>query len=123
MLPQDEVLANELEWLREFTPATRRAATSLPSLAGERLLVVCHLDLKMIPYFQALLSAGAQVHACAANPATTREEVAAYLESSGVVAPARRDDPPERHAGYLRAAIEAGNHPYAEKPVDVDAPC
>ena len=25
MLPQDEVLAHELEWLREFTPATRRA--------------------------------------------------------------------------------------------------
>ena len=27
----------ELEWLREFTPATR-AAASLPSLSGERLL-------------------------------------------------------------------------------------
>ena len=105
---ENDSIERDLAWLRSFTPATRRAAAELPSLGGERLLVVCHLDLKMIPYFQALLSAGAQVHACAANPATTREEVAAYLESSGVVAPARRDDPPERHAGYLRAAIEAG---------------
>ena len=38
--PRD--LEKDLAWLREFTPATRRAALSLPSLRGERLLVVCH---------------------------------------------------------------------------------
>ena len=90
MLPQDDVLAHELEWLREFTPATRRAAASLPPLAGERLLVVCHLDLKMIPYFEALVEAGAEVWACAANPATTRDRVAEHLEALGVVVPAPR---------------------------------
>ena len=37
MPPQDETLARELAWLREFTPATRRAAEALPSLAGERV--------------------------------------------------------------------------------------
>ena len=63
MLPQDDVLAHELAWLREFTPATRRAAASLPPLTGERLLVVCHLDLKMIPHFKALVEAGAEVWA------------------------------------------------------------
>ena len=60
--------ALELEWLREFTPATQLAASSLPSLRGERLLVVCHLDAKMISYFEALVAAGAEVWACAANP-------------------------------------------------------
>jgi adenosylhomocysteinase len=103
-----ETTIRELEWLREFTPATRKAADALPSLDGERLLVVCHLDVKMIPYFEALIEKGAEVWACAANPATTRDRVAEHLESLGVSAPARSGDPPERHAAHLRAAIDAG---------------
>src|ERR671916_2771216 len=83
-------LARELEWLREFTPATRRAAASLPMLEGERVLVVCHLDLKMVPYFDALVGAGAEVWACAANPATTRDAVAIHLENAGARVPARK---------------------------------
>jgi len=106
--PREDGLARELAWLREFTPATRSAAGDLPPLRGERLLVVCHLDLKMVPYFEALLSAGAGVHACAANPATTRDEVAGHLRSLGVVVPARKDDPPDRHAAHLASAVEAG---------------
>jgi len=99
----------DLDWLREFTPATAKAATALSSetLANERVLVVCHLDLKMIPYFEALVNAGAEVSACSANPATTRDEVAEHLRAIGVAAPARKDDPPERHAAHLRAAIDA----------------
>src|ERR671916_987267 len=108
VLPQDEVLAHELEWLREFTPATRRAAASLPLMAGERLLVVCLLDLKMVPYFEALVGAGAEVWACAANPATTRDAVAEHLGALGVHAPARAFDPPEAHAAHLSAAAGAG---------------
>ena len=105
---QDEILTPELRWMREFTPTTRLAASSLPSLRGERLLVVCHLDVKMIPYFEALVAAGAEVWACAANPATTRDVVAEHLDTIGVRAPARFADPPERHAAHLRAAIFAG---------------
>ena len=98
----------ELEWLREFTPATRAAADSLSPLEGERLLVVCHLDVKMVPYFEALVAAEAEVWACAANPATTRDPVAEHLEALGVRTPARVLDPPERHADHLRGAISAG---------------
>ena len=105
---QNHDLERELPWLREFTPATQAAGAALPSLSGERLLVVCHLDLKMIPHFAALLEAGAEVWACAANPATTRDAVAEYLEDIGVRVPARKDDPPELHAAHLEAAIEAG---------------
>lgn len=114
-------LARELEWLGEFTPATRRAAASLPPLDGERLLVVCHLDLKMIPYFEALEGAGAEVWACAANPATTRDAVALYLESTGVRVPARKDDPPGRHAAHLRTAISAGPTLLSEMGADATA--
>jgi hypothetical protein len=51
---RDETLVHELEWLREFTPVTRRAAASLPSMGGERMVVGCHLDIKMIPFLGAL---------------------------------------------------------------------
>ena len=111
----------ELEWLREFTPATRAAAASLPSLSGERLLAVCHLDVKMVPYFEALVAAGAEVWACAANPATTRDRVAEHLDALGVRAPARFADPPERHAAHLRAAISAGPTLLSEMGADATA--
>lgn len=116
-----ENLTDELAWLRRFTPATRRSAGALPSLSGERLLVVCHLDLKMIPYFEALLSAGAEVHACAANPATTRDAVAEHLEALGVVAPARKDDPQDRHAAHLCAATSANPTLLSEMGADATA--
>ena len=108
MPPREDSLDRELAWLHDFTPATRASAEALPSLQGERLLVVCHLDLKMVPYFEALLTAGAEVRACAANPATTRDEVAEHLGSLGVDVPARKDDPAGRHAAHLRAAVAAG---------------
>ena len=113
--------ASELAWLRDFTPATRSAAASLPSLQGERLLVVCHLDLKMVPYFEALLAAGADVYACAANPATTRDAVAEHLGFLGVVVPARKDDPADRHTAHLTAAIEAGPTLLSEMGADATA--
>jgi len=117
----EDDLARELSWLREFTPATSASAGALPSLRGERLLVVCHLDLKMVPYFEALLAADADVYACAANPATTRSEVAEHLGSLGVVVPARKDDPPDRHAAHLTAAIEAGPTLLSEMGADATA--
>lgn len=117
----EEILKRELSWLRSFTPATTSAASALPDLSGERILVVCHLDLKMVPYFEALVEKGAEVWACAANPATTRNEVAEYLESASVQAPARKDDEPERHADHLRAAIEAGPTLLSEMGADATA--
>ena len=114
-------LTDELEWLRRFTPATRASAEALPSLRDERLLVVCHLDVKMVPYFEALLSAGAEVWACAANPATTRDEVAEHLGSAGVQVPARKDDPPDRHGAHLGAAVAAGPTLLSEMGADASA--
>jgi adenosylhomocysteinase len=110
-----------MEWLRAFTPATAAAARTLPSLAAERLLVVCHLDLKMVPYFESLLAAGADVYACAANPATTRDEVAEHLGTLGVKVSARKDDPPERHTAHLQTAIEAGPTLLSEMGADATA--
>ncbi len=121
MRGRDDDLERDLDWLRTFAPATREAARDLPSLSGERLLVVCHLDLKMVPYFEALVGAGAEVRACAANPATTRDAVAVHLESLGVRVPARRDDPPERYAAHLTTAIAAGPTLLSEMGADATA--
>lgn len=116
-----ENLDRELAWMRAFTPATARAAASLSSLSGERILAVCHLDLKMIPYFEALVEKGAEVWACAANPSTTRDEVAGRLNSIGVHASARKDDPFDRHTAYLSAAIEAAPTLLSEMGADATA--
>lgn len=121
MPPREDGLARELAWLRNFTPATRSSAEALPSLQGERLLAVCHLDLKMVPYFEALLSAGAETWACAANPATTRDEVAEHLRLMGVEVPARKDDPQDLHNAHLRAAVAAGPTLLSEMGADATA--
>lgn len=116
-----ESLDQDLAWMHSFTPATTRAAASLSSLSGERILVVCHLDLKMIPYFEALIEKGAEVWACAASPFTTRDEVAERLSSLGVRVSARKDDAPDRHAAYLNAAIEAAPTLLSEMGADATA--
>ncbi|HET7480936.1 MAG TPA: NAD(P)-dependent oxidoreductase, partial [Rubrobacteraceae bacterium] len=124
MNPKNEPNTNferDLAWMRAFTPATRASASALSSLEGERVLTVCHLDLKMIPYFEALIDKGAEVWACAANPATTRNEVAERLNSIGVHVPARKDDPPGLHADHLSAAIEAAPTLLSEMGADATA--
>lgn len=118
---RDAALGAELEWLERFTPATRQAAAELPSLAAERLLVTCHLDVKVVPVFAALVAAGAEVWACAANPATTRDAVAAHLAGLGVRVGARAGDPPERHAAHLAAALAAGPTLLVEMGADASA--
>jgi len=106
--PPTAAIEAELAWLARFTPATALAARRLPALAGERVLVVCHLDVKMVPMFAGLLAAGAEVWACAANPATTRDGVVEHLAAAGVHVRARAGDGPARHAELLSAAIAAG---------------
>ena len=75
----------------------------------------------MIPYFDALVEKGAEVSACAANPATTRNEVAEHLEEMEVCVPARANDPPAKHAAHLRAAISAGPTLLSEMGADATA--
>src|SRR5215210_3945684 len=62
----------------------------------------------MVSYFDALTGAGAEIWACAANPATTRDAVTIHLQNEGVHVPACMDDPPWLHDAHLRAAISAG---------------
>ena len=107
--------------MRAFTPATARAAESLSSLSGERILTVCHLDLKMIPYFEALIEKDAEVWACTASPFTTRDRVAEHLDGLGVRVKARKDDPPSRHAAHLETAIEASPTLLSEMGADATA--
>jgi adenosylhomocysteinase len=90
-------------------------------MSGERLLIVCHLDVKTVPYFEALVEKGAEVWAHAANTATTRDAVADHLGSMGVHARARKGDPPERHAAHLERAVAAGPTLLSEMGADATA--
>ncbi|MGH8906618.1 MAG: NAD(P)-dependent oxidoreductase [Egibacteraceae bacterium] len=107
MIDEAERLGGELSWIARFTPATRAAADALPRLDGERLLVTCHLDAKMVGYFAGVVAAGAQVWACAANPLTTRDAVVDHLAGLGVRVTARFGDPTDRNAAALHAALAA----------------
>lgn len=67
------------------------------------------------------MNKGAEVHAHAANPATTRHEVAERLRDLGVHAPARKDDPPKRHTAHLAAAIDTAPTLLSEMGADATA--
>ena len=81
-------LEADLAWLRAHTPLTRRAAEQLveEDWHDHTLCLAIHLDLKMIPVVEALRQTGARVLLLGANPATTRDEVVAWLTEAGAVA-------------------------------------
>ncbi len=78
----------DLAWLRTHTPLTGRAAGRLVELdwRDQTFCLAVHLDLKMIPVVEALRHTGARVLLLGANPATTRDEVVAWLDHSGAEA-------------------------------------
>ena len=67
-------------------PLTRRACERLPDLSGVRLACSVHLDLKMIPAFEACLERGADLFLTTCNKTTVRDEVVARLEQKGATA-------------------------------------
>jgi len=58
---------------------TAATAAQLPDLTGMRLAAAVHLDIKAAVFLEAFAEAGAQVAVMPVNPATTRSDVATYL--------------------------------------------
>lgn len=81
----------ELAWARLHMPRTRHAVASLPDLGGVRLACNMHLDLKMAPLLEGLLSRGCEVFLTTCNPTTVQDDVVAHLVSQGAKAHAWRD--------------------------------
>ncbi len=78
-------LEADLDWLRVHTPLTRRAAEDLAEedWRSHVFVLAIHLDVKMIPVIEALLRTGTRVILLGANPATTRDDVVAWLARGG----------------------------------------
>ncbi|MDZ7704143.1 MAG: adenosylhomocysteinase [Trueperaceae bacterium] len=72
-----------LDWTKRNMPLTRDIGTSLPSFDGVRLACSVHLDIKMVPAFEALLARGAKLFLATCNPTTVRDDVVEHLQDLG----------------------------------------
>ncbi len=70
-------------------PRTQRALQTLPDLTGVRLACCGHLEIKMIPLFEALLARGAKLFLTTCNPTTVRDDTVQWLVAHGAEADAR----------------------------------
>ncbi len=99
--------ADELEYLRQQTPLTRRVAERVHArrLAGLRVAFSVHLDIKTVPVVEAVLQAGGEAVVVTCNPATVRREVCAYLRERGAQVQARAEMPEEEWEASFRWAL------------------
>ena len=81
----------ELDWASLHMPRTKRAISSLPDLSYVKLACNMHLDLKMAPLVEGLLSRGCEIFLTTCNPTTVQDDVVDYLVKKGAKAHAWRD--------------------------------
>ncbi|MGE0491720.1 MAG: NAD(P)-dependent oxidoreductase [Vulcanimicrobiota bacterium] len=73
-----------LQWCRQHFQRARRALERLPDLDGVRLAFSVHLDLKMVPFFEALAVQGAELYLTSCNPVTSDPESLIHLSGACV---------------------------------------
>jgi adenosylhomocysteinase len=79
----DKIFENELAWVRKNMPRSARAFGDLPDLGDVRLACSLHIEIKMMPLFEALLARGAKMFVITCNPTTVRDEIVARLREMG----------------------------------------
>lgn len=87
-------------------PRLRRMLASLPEMNNVRLACSVHLEIKMIPLFEALLARGAQLFLTTCNPYTVRLEVVNWLVKNGARAEAWYGMPPSASAAAIQRALD-----------------
>lgn len=92
------------EWAQRHMPRTRRAIESLPGMAGVRLAMSMHLDMKMVPLVEGLVRRGAALFVTTCNPATVRDDVVEAMRACGARVEAWKD----MADNDWRAAVAAG---------------
>jgi adenosylhomocysteinase len=100
-----------IDWADGFMPVLRsireRFASERP-LEGVRVAACLHVTAETANLLRALIAGGAQTALCAANPLSTRDEVAASLvERHGVVVQARRGEAPDDYARHIGALVKS----------------
>jgi adenosylhomocysteinase len=119
MAPQNDIsdprLADDggarIDWADGFMPVLRsireRFATERP-LEGVRVAACLHVTAETANLVRTLIAGGAETALCAANPLSTRDEVAAALvEHHGAVVQARRGEGPDAYAQHIGALVKS----------------
>ena len=75
----------ELDWAALQMQRLKQAVAALPDLRGTRIAFCTHLDIKMVPAFESLISRGAQLFFATCNPHTVSDEVVHYLSRQAQV--------------------------------------
>jgi adenosylhomocysteinase len=84
-----------------------RFATERP-LEGVRVAACLHVTAETANLVRTLIAGGAETALCAANPLSTRDEVAAALvEHHGAVVQARRGEGPDAYAQHIGALVKS----------------
>lgn len=76
----------QLNWVRRHLPRTHSVLADLQIKPETRIAVCTHLDIKMIPVYEALLDQGAHLFITTCDPNTVRDDVVVYLKSKGAEA-------------------------------------
>jgi adenosylhomocysteinase len=100
-----------IDWADGFMPVLRsireRFAAERP-LDGVRVAACLHVTAETANLVRTLIAGGADTALCAANPLSTRDEVAAALvERHGAVVQARRGESPDDYARHIGALVKS----------------
>jgi adenosylhomocysteinase len=100
-----------IDWADGFMPVLRsireRFAVERP-LEGVRVAACLHVTAETANLVRTLIAGGAETALCAANPLSTRDEVAAALtERHGAVVQARRGEGPDAYASHIGALVKS----------------
>jgi adenosylhomocysteinase len=103
-----------IDWADGFMPVLRsireRFAAERP-LEGVRVGACLHVTAETANLVRTLIAGGAQTALCAANPLSTRDEVAAALATNhGAVVQARRGEGPDEYARHIGALVKSRPH-------------
>ncbi|HEU4657725.1 MAG TPA: adenosylhomocysteinase [Capillimicrobium sp.] len=112
----DPRLADEgearIDWADGSMPVLRsireRFAAERP-LEGVSVVACLHVTAETANLMRTLIAGGARAALCAANPLSTRDDVAAALvERHGAVVQARRGEGPDAYAQHIGAMVKSG---------------
>ncbi len=76
---------SNLEWVRTQMPRVKKALVNLPDISGAKIACSLHLEMKMVPAFEALVERGASLYLTTCNPHTVKDDVVEHLSKQAKV--------------------------------------
>jgi adenosylhomocysteinase len=112
-------VGQRMDWAARHLELTRWACDTLPPLAGMRLAVTAHIDVKLAVAALRLRELGVEMFLAAASPHTTRNDVRAALEERGIACHAWRGMSEEDRLAGVAAALDWGPTHTCEMGADI----